>query len=114
MKNLILSLTVFLLFSVSAEAKPRNQRREVRQDARIQQGAQSGQLTEREQAGLNKRQARIDRAQDKAGADGVYTDAEKYKLEKMQDHQSRAIYRQKHDAQTTNSANVPDAPQPAE
>lgn len=87
-----------LLTSLSSEAR-RDQRREVRQQGRIQQGVNSGQLTRGEARRLEKGEARIDRAQAKAESDGVVTGKEKVHLEHMQNVESRRIFRQKHDAQ---------------
>ncbi len=107
MKNLIIAMGLITMVSVVASASPRNQRREAHQEARIQQGVASGQLNQREAARLNRGQARIDRAQDKAAADGVVTGREKHKLEKMQDRQNRRIYKEKHDGQTAPSQAIP-------
>lgn len=85
----------------SDDGKPamRNERREAMQERRIEQGAKSGQLTEREKARLEAQQGRIDKAQDKAAADGKVTAKERARIEHMQDKASANIQRQKHDRQ---------------
>lgn len=82
-----------------AQATPGVTKRQVNQQARIQEGVRSGELTGREAARLQMRQAKIRRDKQQAKADGVVTPAERAKLQKEQNRASRAIYRQKHDAQ---------------
>jgi len=53
---------------------------------------------------LEKEQAHINKAEDKAKADGSVTAQERERLTKMQKHASRDIYRQKHDKQTAGAA----------
>ena len=79
---------------------PRVDQRQANQEARMQQGVQSGQLTPKETAKLEKGQAKVQAAGDKAKADGVVTPKERAKLAKKQNKQSRKIYREKHDKQT--------------
>jgi len=91
-----LSLTAFAADPVKT---PRNEKREARQEARIEQGKTSGALNEKEAARLDAGQARVDAAQDAAKADGEVTKKEKVKIEKAQDRQNRRIAKQKHDKQ---------------
>jgi hypothetical protein len=65
----------------------------------------SGQLTRRETRRLEHQQAAIDKAEDKAKADGSVSAQERRRLTHAQNHASRSIARQKHDAQVR-----PDAP----
>ncbi|MCQ8897252.1 hypothetical protein NQT62_12485 [Limnobacter humi] len=74
--------------------------RDVRQQERIEQGVQSGQLTTKETAHLEKRESKIEAAEARAGADGKMTKAEHRRIERMQNRTSKDIYRQKHDRQT--------------
>jgi hypothetical protein len=78
----------------------RADRRQIRQEKRIDQGVQSGQLTGREAQRVEAGQRHVEKVETKAQSDGVVTNAEKARLEKAQDVQSRRIYRQKHDLQT--------------
>ena len=80
-------------------ATPRVDQREANQERRIQQGVNSGQLTQREAARLENQQGRIDRAEDKAKADGKVTAKERAHLGNMQDRASHDIAREKHDRQ---------------
>lgn len=79
--------------------KQRVDQRQDRQAERIAAGAESGQLTRREQARLQRQQARTARLEQRAEADGQLSRQEALRLEKRQDHGSRMIRRQKHDAQ---------------
>jgi hypothetical protein len=81
------------------ESTPRIDKRQELQQRRIDQGAQSGALTEKEAARLEKGQARVDKMEDKATADGKVTAKERRRIEHAQDTQSRRIHRQKHDKQ---------------
>jgi hypothetical protein len=105
MKTLFVSAVVLILSGslskVSAQtATPVATERQVNQQERIQQGAASGSLTPRETRRLEARQAKVAHDKREAKADGVVTPAEKRKLNREQNRNSRAIRRQKHDAQT--------------
>jgi Spy/CpxP family protein refolding chaperone len=56
--------------------------------------------TAKEVARLEKGQARVQKMESKAVADGKITKKERARIERAQDRQSKAIYRQKHDKQT--------------
>ncbi|GAB4242376.1 MAG: hypothetical protein OHK0028_20960 [Deltaproteobacteria bacterium] len=81
-------------------AMPGVERRQQVQQRRIGQGIESGQLTPREAARLEREQAGIERAQRRAESDGRITPRERARLHRKQDRASRHIYREKHDAQT--------------
>jgi hypothetical protein len=85
--------------STDTPSTPRIDKRQQNQDKRIDKGAQKGQLTDKEKARLDKGQARVQKAEDKAMADGKMTKKERAKIEHMQDHQSKNIYRERHDKQ---------------
>ena len=76
--------------------------RNVNQQERIEQGLQSGQLTTKEAAKLERGEARIEKMEQRADADGRMTDAEKRRIEQAQNKESRQIYQDKHNAQTGN------------
>ena len=59
----------------------------------------SGELTKREATKLEAREAKIQRDKMKAKSDGVVTNKERAKLHREEDRASKAIYKQKHDAQ---------------
>jgi len=77
-------------------------RRENREQARIDQGVKSGQLTPAETARLEKHQAKINSqiARDRAANGGKLTAAEKAKINREEDRQSRRIARMKHNNKT--------------
>jgi len=101
MKNLLLISILFVGFaSYGQDATPKVDGREREQRARIHQGRASGELTNKEAAGLNKQQRHIHRTERRAKADGTVTGRERKKLKHEQNRASRNIRRQKHDAQT--------------
>lgn len=71
--------------------------REKKQDARIKEGVQSGELTKREAKRLKLEQRAVDRQQKKAKADGVVTEKEQKRIDRMQDASSKDIARQRKD-----------------
>src|SRR6266581_4948343 len=101
----VIAAAVAGLFSVAASAQTVGSevqpdvQRNVNQQQRIEQGIQSGQLTNREAGKLERGQARVDRAEARAGADGHVGPNEQRRIQKAENKQSRRIYREKHDAQ---------------
>ena len=83
--------------SQSPTATPRIDQRQANQEARIQQGVKSGELTPRETARLERGQAHVQNMEDKAKADGKVTAKERQRIAHAQDVQSNKIYREKHD-----------------
>jgi len=77
-------------------------RREHRQQRRIQQGVRSGELTPQETRRLERQQAKIRHDEARAKSDGTVTPQERRRLNRELNRSSRDIYRQKHDAQTRN------------
>lgn len=84
---------------VAAQTTPRVDARQANQEARIQQGAQSGALTGKEAAKLERGQDKVQAMESKAKADGKVTPRERARLAKEQNKQSRKIAKQKHDKQ---------------
>lgn len=72
--------------------------RQENQERRIEQGIESGALNANEAARLEAQQNRVQRAEDRAKADGVVTRRERAVLHHRQDHTSGAIARKKHNA----------------
>jgi hypothetical protein len=100
MKNVIATaLFALVALPVAAQTTPRVDQREANQQARIQQGVASGELTNKEAAKLERGQAKVEKMEAKAKADGVVTPRERAKLAKAQNKQSRKIHREKHDNQ---------------
>ncbi len=75
-----------------------DKRQEIQQK-RIDQGVKSGELNQREAARLERHQERIGKMEDKAKADGKVTAKERARIHHAQDHESKRIYREKHDRQ---------------
>ena len=81
-------------------ATPKIDQRQANQEKRIDHGIASGALTAKETAKLDKRETKIESDKLAAKADGKVTPAERRKLKREENRTSRAIHRQKHDAQT--------------
>ena len=103
MKTLLFSAVAALLFSASvAEAQtatPVINARQHNERARIRQGVRSGELNRAEATRLRAREAEVSQDRREARADGVVTTAERKDMRHDERRASRAIYRQKHDAQ---------------
>lgn len=97
---LCLALPLAALAQTGGSATPRIDQRQANQEARIQQGANSGQLTAKETAKLERGQTHVQNVENRAKADGVVTARERTRLLHAQDQQSGKIYREKHDRQT--------------
>jgi uncharacterized membrane protein YebE (DUF533 family) len=100
-KMMAAALLAAITLPVLAQAPntSRIDKREARQQQRIDQGVRSGQITPREAARLEKGQQRIERMEANAKADGRVTKRERAAIERAQDRQSRAIARDSHDRQ---------------
>lgn len=93
------ALVAPLLAVAQTTSTPRVDQRQVNQEARIQQGTQSGALTQKEAANLEKGQTHVQNMENKAMADGKVTNKEAGRIEHAQDNQSKKIEHQKHDKQ---------------
>jgi len=74
--------------------------REANQHDRIAAGKQSGEITKREARRLHAEQKAVDRAQNKAAADGSVSTQERQRIRRLQSRADRDIHRQKHDGGT--------------
>jgi len=97
--SLLLIVLAGLSFSALAQTATTVDQRQAKQQQRVDQGAQSGSLTGKEAARLEKGQERVEKMETKANADGTVTGREAKRLDAAQDQQSRRIARQKHDPQ---------------
>jgi hypothetical protein len=88
-----------MLAAAQTTSTPRVDQRQMNQEARIQQGTQSGALTQKEAANLEKGQTHVQNVENKAMADGTVNKKEAGRIEHAQDQQSKKVYRQKHDRQ---------------
>jgi hypothetical protein len=85
--------------SASSQRMQTEVQRDVNQQARIGQGLKSGELTHHEAARMERGQSHVAARQAHAGHDGHVSRAEHRRIARAQNHQSRRIHRQKHDAQ---------------
>ncbi len=88
-----------LMAAAQSTNTPKFDQRQANQEQRIQQGAQSGSLTQKEAANLEKGQDKLQAKEDRAKADGVVTKQERKNLQHAENKQSQRIYNQKHDRQ---------------
>ena len=100
MKSILIAATLIVGSSSLAAAQtsttPRIDARQANQQARINQGVATGKLTNREAANLQRGQARVQRMENRAAADGVVTKGEQARINKAQNNQSRKIFNKKH------------------
>ena len=85
--------------SASSKRMQADVARNINQEKRIVGGTENGSLTNREVSKLERGQARVDRKEAAAGADGHVSPAEQRGVQRAENHQSSRIHRQKHDAQ---------------
>jgi tellurite resistance protein len=105
MKKTIWIAAILIAMSFSAKsfaqtATPGVTKKQIQQQARIQEGVNSGDLTPREKRHLQAQQAKIQHSKRVAKADGVVTPQERRKIKREQRRANANIYVQKHDAQT--------------
>lgn len=99
--RIALAVAVAALFSTAAFAQSAATEvgRNINQQQRIEQGLQSGQLTTREAARLEREESRVERMESNAMKDGTLSNAEKSRITQAQNRVSQDIAREKHDAQ---------------
>ena len=95
---LLAGVLASLLATAAFACTPRIDRREAHQRVRIAEGRVSGRLTRGEVVRLRAGQRHVHRMERRAKADGVVTRAERRRIARTQDRQSRAICRLKHNA----------------
>jgi hypothetical protein len=88
----------FVSVSAFAQTTADIVKRDEQQQARIEQGLKSGELTTREAGRLEQGEARIDRMEARDLKDGTLTPQERTQIDRAQNRESAAIYREKHDA----------------
>ena len=97
------SVVAASLFGIaSAQTTGTEVQRNANQQQRIEQGLESGALGTKEAAKLEKGEARIERLEASANKDGKLSDAEKARIQKAQNAQSKDIARLKHNDRTGN------------
>ena len=82
--------------SASSKRMQADVQRNINQQERIEQGVQAGQLTNREAGKLEHGQARVDRKEARAGADGHVGAGEQHAIQNAENQQSKKIHREKH------------------
>jgi hypothetical protein len=90
------SLILTALPALADTYSPEIDWRQYQQQQRILQGAQSGQITPREYARLERQQARIAAAEARMKADGRFTRRERVRLNHRLGHSSAHIFRARH------------------
>lgn len=99
-RTLLIALAVFGFGMTQAQTRtPVLNARQANQQHRINRGIRSGALTPAEAGRLEYRQARLQRAENIAKADGYVTACERARLQSIAANNSRVIYNQKHDYQ---------------
>lgn len=94
--TIIFVTTLLALIWCSAAWAGRSNIRDHRQTQRIRQGIRSGAIIRPEARRLKQEQRRINRAYHRASADGHLNWRERQRLDNMQNHASRHIFRAKH------------------
>ena len=82
--------------SASSQRMQADVQRNVNQQTRIEQGVQSGQLTNKEVSHLEGGQARVAKTEARAGADGHVSASEQRRIQNKESKQSRHIFNNKH------------------
>lgn len=85
--------------SASSQRMQADVQRNINQQQRIEQGIQSGALTNHEVGKLERGQARANRKEARAGADGWVGANEQRRIQTAENRQSRRVFREKHDGQ---------------
>lgn len=88
-----------LAIAAEIDTTKRVDKRQNKQDRRIERGVESGDLKKKEAARLKKGQARVDATEKKAAADGKITRKERKSLDELQDEQNQRIRAQRQDGQ---------------
>lgn len=83
--------------SASSKRMQADVQRNANQQARIEQGVQSGELTKHQAGSLERGQSHVARAEARAGANGHVGPREQANVQAREDHQSNRIYVKKHD-----------------
>ncbi len=82
--------------SASSQRMQADVQRNINQQSRIEQGVQNGSLSNKEMSNLERGQARVDRAEARAAADGHVGAGEQARIQHKENKQSRKVFRDKH------------------
>jgi hypothetical protein len=86
--------------SVSNQRMQADVQRNVNQQQRIENGIKNESLTNHEVSKLEKGQAKVEHKEAAAGANGHVGAREQRRIQKAENHQSKRIYKEKHDGQS--------------
>ena len=92
----LIVVTSFANIASAGNCTPRIDHRRIEQRERIRQGVRSGQLTRHETRHLRVNARHIHRVERRAKADGQLSRRERVHINRMQDRESRRIFRFKH------------------
>ena len=98
---IVATASVFVFATTTMVAAGAIHERQKHQRARIRQGTRSGEITPGEAARLAGQQRAVQADREKALADGKITKRERRSLRHEQNHASKSIRHEKHDAQYT-------------
>lgn len=87
--------------SASSQRMQADVQRNIDQQARIKQGVDSGSLTKRETASLERGQAHVARKEAAAGANGHVGAGEQARIQSAESAQSKRVHHKKHDAKAS-------------
>jgi hypothetical protein len=82
--------------SASSQRMQADVQRNANQEQRVENGVKSGSLTNREAASLERGQARVDRKEANAAANGHIGAGEQKNIQAAENHQGKRIHREKH------------------
>ncbi len=99
MNKLMFALVLGALSTIASAGTPVVDARQDNQEARVDQGVASGEVTKREEARLDAQQDRIENKEERFKSDGVVTKSERARLQRTENRASRNIAKQKHDRQ---------------
>jgi hypothetical protein len=85
--------------SASSQRMQADVQRNINQQQRVEAGIRNGSLTNHEAAKLEGGQAKVDHKEFVAGRDGNVGAHEQKRVQRSENHQSKRIYREKHDQQ---------------
>jgi hypothetical protein len=83
--------------SASNERMQADVQRNINQEQRIEQGIKSGELNDHQVGSLERGQARVDRSEARAAADGHVGKGETMAIQRKENHQSHRIWNKKHE-----------------
>jgi len=93
--TVIIMIALFISVDMAQAGRGRAGNRQIKQQKRIYQGVESGELIRKEATHLEREQHRIQKSKQNALNDGELTQKERLRLERQQDQANKHIYRLK-------------------